>query len=199
MTNNEIVLWIYKNVKVYDLITKVVDYSVDRIDRDLEQYIYIYLLEYDNKKLNDLYEQKVLPQFIMRMILNQRNYYRSYLNYTLRDNHDLELDIVHITYEDTIDEKIEQERKYRFINKELKKYVGKRKNLTKEQQYEMLAIELYRFYLRRGLTINELAKKLQMGYNTVFRLMKFARNEIKNNYYKKYGIDFDDINNIDNK
>lgn len=182
MTNNEIVIWISNNIDIDKFINKVISTSqLEQNDKDLKQYIYLYLLEYDNNKLNNLYNNKVLPQFIMTIILNQRNYYKSYFNEYLKNNsYDLEYEV-----EDEIIEDDDKENKLNFINKELKKYVGKRKNLTKQEEYEMLCYEIYRMLIKRNMSIKLLSENLDINYRTVSRLIKFARENIKKNYYKK--------------
>lgn len=139
MTNNEIILWVYNNINIDKFIEKVISSSrLEDNDKDLKQYIYLTLLDYDNLKLNGLYENKVLPQFIMQIILNQRNYYKSYYNFYLKIK-DQKLDI-DIPNEEDYD--FEFDKKLKFINKELKKYIGRRKNLNKDQEYEMLCYEI---------------------------------------------------------
>ena len=182
MSNKDIVLWVYDNVDVEKFIRKVIDISYNNASyKDLSQYIYLYLLEYDNTKLNNLYDNKVLPQFIMRIILNQRNYYRSYFNLYLYPI-DKELDFDKEYEIDIVDDKND---KLIFINKELKKYIGRRKNLSLSNEQEMLCYEVYRLYLNRGYTIKELSIRLDLGYNTVVRLIRTAKETIKNKYDKK--------------
>lgn len=182
MTNNEIVIWIYNNIDIDRFIYKVIrTSSLEHNDKDLKQYIYLTLLEYDNDKLNKLFETQCLPQFILQIILNQRNYYKSYYNEYLKfKNTELDLNTPNpeSEYNFLMDDKLI------FINKELKKYVGNRKNLTKDQEYEMLAYELYRMYLKRNsgdnkLTIRSLSDRLNLNYRTVLRLMKFARENLR--------------------
>lgn len=184
MTNNEIVIWVYNNVDIDRFIKKVIDRTyMEKTNEDLKQYIYMKLLEYDNTKLNDLYNNKVLSQFIMGMILNQRNYYKSYYNKYLRYNDfdisELEIDIEEEEYD------IERDKKIEFISKELTKYRGKRKKLTKEQEDEMIRLQFYYIYIKRGVTLIELSKRLDMNYRTVLRIIRSAKEIIKSNYFKK--------------
>lgn len=182
MTNNQIVIWIVKNVDVDKFIERVISTSsLEQNGDDLKQYIYLYLLTYDNEKLNSLYDNKVIPQFIMQMILNQRNYYKSYYNEYLKNNdcdYDYDVQEEELEYDD-------RNEKLNFINKELTKYVGKRKNLTKQQEYEMLCYEIYRMIIKRNMSIKQLSENLDINYRTVLRLLKFAKDNIKMKYYKK--------------
>lgn len=182
MSNNEIVLWVYNNINIDKFINKVIINSyLEHNDKDLKQYVYLTLLEYDNEKLNNLYNNKVIPQFVMQIILNQRNYYKSFYNTYLKNNdNEIEFDVIdeEEEYDNEIDNKI------KFVNKELKKYVSNRKNLTKDEEYEMLCYEIYRITLKRGMTIKKLSQNLQINYRTVLRLLKFAKDTIKNKYKK---------------
>lgn len=179
MTNNKIVEFVYKNIDIDKFINKVIDTNqMEQNGGDLKQYIYLTLLEYNNEKLNNLYKNKVLPQFVMQIILNQRNYYKSYYNsYLKNNNYELKYDI-----EDVIEEKDDSDDKINYIQKELRKYVGKRNGLNKEQEYYMLCLEIYRIYSTRDITIKQLSKNLDINYRTVLRLMKFAKDTIRNNY-----------------
>ena len=181
MTNNEIVLWIEDNIDIMKFIKRVIKDSYNENNQeDLKQYILLYLLEYNNDKLNNLYKLNNLKPFIMQIILNQRNYYKSYYNNYLRIIAGNE--IYDQVYQDETENLIEKNNKIEFAQKELKKYIGKRRNLTKEQQYEMLIFEIYRMYLKRGYSIQQMADRLDLGYNTVYRLLKKAKEKIKENY-----------------
>lgn len=70
MTNNEIVEYIYKTFSIKALCRNCgLNSGID----DMVSYVYMVLLEYDNVKLNYLYELKLLKPFVIRVILNQRN------------------------------------------------------------------------------------------------------------------------------
>ena len=188
LTNNEIVSYVCQNINVDAFINKVIE---NGNYEDLRQYIYLHLLEYNNNKLNDIFNQKVLPQFIMKIILNQRNYYRSYYNLYLKFN-DIELTDIEDEVEPTDNE---DNRRLIFINREIKKFVGHRKNLTDEEEYEMLQYEVYRMYLMRSYSMHEMARRLDLSYATIFRLIKSAKETIKKNYIKKYGNTNSDLDN----
>jgi len=186
MTNNEIVIWVYKNIDINKFIMKVIDRTKrEHSTEDLSQYIYLTLLRYNNLKLNRLYEQKVLPQFIMGIILNQRNYYKSYYNNYLRNN-DYEKD----EFEEPIDEEYDYEKdeKIEFINKELLKYKNNKTKLSKEEEDEKIRLQFYYIYLKRDITLKELSKRMNMNYRTVLRIAKSAREIIKDNYKKNKPI-----------
>lgn len=183
------------HIPIKKFIRKVIKESFNEqtID-DLYQYILLTLLEYDNMKLNKLMDMKLMNHACMRIILNQRNGHHTYYQKYIKLQSGSELFNVYKDFKDDTDkeELIEKNDKIDFILKELKKYVGHRNNLTDEQVKEMLMYEVYRFYIRRDITINELAKKLKVGYNTVYRLIRNAREKIKQRY------DDRNTNNTDN-
>lgn len=183
MSNNDIVIWVYNNVDVDKFVKKVIDRtSLERNYDDLTQYVYLTLLEYDNEKLNRLYNEKVLKQFIMGIILNQRNYYKSYYNSHLRL---YGKEIQESDLNDYGEYDFEREDKINFINNELKKYKGHRNNLSKTEEDEMLRLQFYYIYLTRGITLKELSIRMDMNYRTILRLIRSAKEIIRNNYYKK--------------
>lgn len=92
MTNKMIVEYIYKNFNVVKMIEKLIHTTnLDQSSHDLAQEIYIILLNNNNKILNTLYKEDKLKAFINQIILNNRNYYRSWLN-LLRNTNNLSLE-----------------------------------------------------------------------------------------------------------
>lgn len=190
MTNNEIVTIVYKEYKIDELIKKLIDTSVrDQTYKDLEQYIYLCLLEIENKKLNKLYNKNELKNFIVGIIMNQRNQNRTHYNRKLKyvSNYDgkafsyiefneelIEDEL--IEYDNTIDDKIN------FIENEFDNYKLDHSGLT----YEDLRIGAEYFYLkeyiRTGLSIRELAKRHLKNRSTIYTLISSGRNRIKEKY-----------------
>ena len=81
MTNNDIIKYIIKEIDVKKLIRKNI-YNSDYGDRtsDLEQYIYLKLLDKNNIYLNKIYDEGTFTNYIAKIILNQRNCPNSYYN-----------------------------------------------------------------------------------------------------------------------
>lgn len=188
MTNNEILIYIYKNIDIKKFILKVINQSTIQNREDLTQYIYLYLLEYDNEKLNILYEKNILPQFIMKIILNQRNYYKSYYNEYCKNNYNLEETDIDYEHKDTYLDSVEKNRKLDFIDNELN---CDNSNINKNDEY--LRYKIYKIYLTKKYTLKELSYKYNISYNTLFRLIKETK-KIINLKYDKYIH-----NSIDNK
>lgn len=183
MTNNQIVEYIYKNIDIDKFILKVISSSyVTKTKDDLKQYIYLYFLEMDNEKLNNLYRDKVISQFIMKTILNQRNYYRSYFNiYCKNNNNNDDIDKYNEICDDDSDTS-EKHRKLKFIEDELKC-----DNNIEYKNDEYLRYEILKIYMTRKYTIKELSVKYKISYNTLFRLLKETKKIIQ--------IKYDDYNN----
>lgn len=70
-TNTEIVKEIQKDNLVED-ISRNIKVTPDYYD-DFVQETYVILLEYDNKKLNEIFEKKQIKYFIARICLNNWN------------------------------------------------------------------------------------------------------------------------------
>jgi len=86
MTNQDIVNYVYKNYNVLKLVRKLIRNSKDtHIDGEIEQYIYMELLVMDNKKLEEMFLNNKLKNYICRAIINQRNSGR-YLNKFIKNN-----------------------------------------------------------------------------------------------------------------
>lgn len=93
MTNNDIVETVYRTYNLKNLIIHLIndsinDYSCD----DLEQYIYLLLLEMDNERLNEMFCNNDLKKFITQIILNQRNLtkYSEYGKFKVNNNYEEE-------------------------------------------------------------------------------------------------------------
>ena len=181
-SNNEIVEYIYKNIPLDQFISKVINSSTAESREDLRQYILLYFLEYDNTKLNILYDKNILPQFSMKIILNQRNYYKSFFNEYCKNNNNKEEEIEHETYDSHLDS-IEKNRKIDFIERELN-----RKDIERELY---IRYSVYKIYMTRKYTLIELADKYNLSYNTLFRLIRETKKIIRDRY-DEY------IRNIDN-
>lgn len=172
-SNNEIVDYIIKNIKIDEFIKKVISLSTKESMEDLRQYILLYLLEYNNVKLNILYNKRILPQFIMKVILNQRNYYKSFYNeYCKNKCHDDNI-IEKETYDTHIDS-IEKNRKLDFIDNELSK-----KDIDKELY---VRYGVYKVYLTKKYSIKELSDKYGLSYSTLHKLIKETKKIIRDKY-----------------
>lgn len=102
-TNQEIVEEMYKEGTVKTLIRNIAKTDDDTF-KDLEQDIYISLLEYDNEKLSAMYEKGQLLFFVTRMLTNNINssnspYYMKYKRFQLLSNPLLETDTNEDNYE----------------------------------------------------------------------------------------------------
>lgn len=87
MTNNEIIEKICKQKLVPHLISNITKTQNESL-KDLEQDIYLSLLEMDNEKLNGIYERNQLTFWIVRMLQNQIHsvnspYYTKYRKFLL--------------------------------------------------------------------------------------------------------------------
>lgn len=70
-TKTEIVEAIAKNRMVETMVTNIAHQPLSADLKDLSQMVYLILLEYDEKKLQDLWENDQMKFFIARIIVNQ--------------------------------------------------------------------------------------------------------------------------------
>ena len=71
---SEIIESLARNRVVETMVENIANQSLSADLKDLSQMVYIILLEYDEKKLQDLYENDQMKYFLARIIVNQ---YRS--------------------------------------------------------------------------------------------------------------------------
>ena len=192
MTNNQILIKVFKEYKVAETIKKLIEQSVnDKTYQDLEQYIYIALLEMNNEKLLKLYKNNELKNFIVGIIMNQRNQNRTYYNRKLKNitnyngnsfsyiEYDEELiENVDEKYNHELDDKIE------FIEHELNSYKLDHSGLTYDEMRAGVEYFFLKEYIKSGLSIRELAKKHLKNRSTVYTLINSGRKRIKEKYKK---------------
>ena len=83
MTNREIVEIVYREFNVIKSIEMLIsETALDKTSKDLASYIYQILLKTNNRRLNHMFNStgsNRLKAYIRQIILNNRNYYRSWL------------------------------------------------------------------------------------------------------------------------
>jgi len=182
LTNNEIVTFVYRNYKLKNLITYMIDYSIkDDSCYDLEQYIYEQLLKMNNVRLNTIYNSKKLRNFISQMIKMQRNggkdgnntEYANYLrikntNETFWEHNDIE-DTP--TYDKSID--------YIVIYIDKKCEMCDDATYTSDELRTILSFTILKKYYLSDLTQIKLAKHLGLSRSTINTLMRSAKANIR--------------------
>ena len=74
MSKSEIIEEVAKAGMVEDMVQNIAHHTLDADLKDLAQMVYLILLEYDESKLQDLWENEQMGFFLARIIINQ---YRS--------------------------------------------------------------------------------------------------------------------------
>lgn len=69
----EIIEELAKNRMVETMVTNIAHQPMSADLEDLSQMVYLILLEYDERKLQDLYENEQMHFFVARIIINQYN------------------------------------------------------------------------------------------------------------------------------
>lgn len=160
----------------------MIDYSIkDGSCDDLQQYIMEYLLSYDNIKLNQMYGDKKLRNFISQMIKMQRNggnngnntEYSRYLH--IKNSNETFFDHIDIqdesTYDNTIDIIIEYIDMKSFMNETKTDY-------TSSELKSILSFTLLKKYFMSDLTHKQLAKHLHLSKSTTQLLMRNAKDDV---------------------
>lgn len=184
LTNNFIVEDVARTYRVRTLITHMIDYSrKDQSCYDLQQYIYEYLLEFDNVKLNQMYNDNKLRQFISQIILNQRNYKGSHYSKELKISNKNDFNIMYDNIAEV--EYIEDKRIDAVVDYiELKSKMENNIVYTHQQLKSILAFTILKKYYMSDLTQNKLAYNLKVSRATVTNLLKIAKEDILY-YWKK--------------
>lgn len=179
-TNYYIVEDVAKNYKIKSLIVKMVDYSAkDGSCDDLQQYIYEYLLLYDNIKLNAIYKSNKLRNFISQIIKGQRNggvnskntHYQNVLR--IKNNNEYWF----------ASHDIQEENTYDYTPDIIIEYIDKKSEMiddafySSEQLKYILAFTLLKKYFMSDLTQIKLAEHLGLSRLTIGKLLKIARQD----------------------
>jgi len=217
MTNNEIVEIVFRKYNLKGMVTKLISESgLDESGDDLVQYVCEFLLNMDNQLINDIYFRKELKKYINRIILNQRNYYRSFynINFKISDSSQKinKLEYIYdtgsgITFyfcssyvsnlfndelENIVDENIgvtERDRKMDFIFSEMNRIPYGTTGLTNLETRKVFGYEIFKFYITRGLSMSEVGKRFKICRSTVRTLINESKKNILNSY--------DTYNNMD--
>jgi hypothetical protein len=182
-TNNEIVEVVYRKYKVKTLIVKMIRESVnDESCNDLEQYIYLELLEMENRKLNDLYRNNKLRNYISNIIKNQRNLnkysiYRT--EFQFRNNPGITEDL-------QISDEVEDNR-LDYVYKELDRIedLWHATGLTETLKQSIISFSIYKYYIINNISQRELFKRIWwIDRMKIIELLKHAKNELLEGYGK---------------
>lgn len=189
LTNNQIVESIFRKMDIKKMVNKVIAESYNSSDEDLVQHIYLTLLEMDNSKLNYLYEKGLMGPWIMQIILNNRNYYRSQyqLYFKIKDSDNTGFNnYIDIEDEGEIESKLQTEEKLKFLDELIARYdIASFSGYSIQQKWEFTSLELFKIYIYRGHSFTSLSKTMKMSRNTINDTLKYAKNFIKKEYDKR--------------
>jgi len=174
LSNNDIVIRVFKNYEIKKLIIRMINQSYnDQSYNDLEQYVYEQLLKFDNIRLNEIYHNSKLRNFISKIIQHQRD----------GTGHGVYLKYLHIKETnpilDIIDENEEDFQIELIIN-----YINNKSEMLEENVYNsnqlkiILSFTILKKYYLSDLTQSLLAIHLNLSRTTVNHLIKFAREDI---------------------
>jgi hypothetical protein len=189
-SNNWIVNKISREYNVIQLIHKLIQNSVfDHTDVDLEQYIYEYLLNFDNYRLNELYHNNKLRKFISQMIKNQRNTGKYY--------HNLKMDYVELNSHDMMDE-CTHNFKWDFVMDKIDemKIIFFHTGLTQMELRNVMALSIVELYYVRNMEKWRICIELNAGMSTINLLLRDGKLYLRKEW-EKHGDEYvEKINNI---
>jgi len=191
-TNEQIVNIVARTFGISSLIHKMIQNSITtQTDDDLEQYIYLQLLEMDNEKLQCLYDNKELRKFICQIIKNQRNNGKFY--------RDLQLGFDEFTIKDLPDEETHNWM-FEVLMSEIESITFFVTGLTQQQMRYLTSISLVELYYIKQIPKWKLCIEFHIGISTLNLLLRDGKNYLKDRIlsidleeFKKNKID--DVNN----
>jgi len=201
MTNAEIVERIHREHNVRSHILRNISQSwADKSCDDLEQFIYVNLLEMNNGKLNSLYYTGDYQRYITQMIKNQRDgdsgmkYISkkngicvSYTTSMYAKEFKLKDHAIITDYPIDVDD-VWSDPRVEFIYACLSGYSYMREvsGATNYQLKLALASDLLLFYARRKMSLREVGEKFNMKRWKVAMLLKAVKDELKNKFKNEY-------------
>ncbi len=190
MSNAEIVEIVYKEYKIKNLIKKMINYSVmDNSHEDLEQYIYEYLLKYNNITLNQIYNDKKLRNFIAIIIKNQRNCNSCYKDFRMKEQ-------LHIVdYVDYLIDELEDELDFNyyftgythffdFINKY--SIYNDKDDYSEKELINILSVKILNLYVNSNLTYMDIARELGVSKTKMNQINSRLKKIIKEYSNEKF-------------
>ena len=180
MNNNSIVEEVCKSYQIKLLIKVLInDSDRDESINDLEQYIYLYLLEMDNDKLNFYYKNDKLRNYISSLIKNQRNLTK-YSEYN--KNRLWEHQIINENYTDDPDDTDDRlEFVYSYLDR--MESLWTLSGITEELKNIALSFSIYKYYIINNISQRELFKRIWWIDKTkILRMIKFTKNKILEEY-----------------
>jgi len=192
LTKNEIILQIYKQYDIEDLVKRNIHQSVlDDSYKDLAQHIYLVLYDIPFAKLYLLYSRKQIPHYITGIIKNQRkSVYLEYNKYfKCHDNQFVDIDQPQPEVEiinDTLQDKLEAVNKVLYRNYPISNI----ENFTYIQSAEFFCIEILKLYLKKKIQGNysftKLSQELGINRNLISDSVQEAKDIIRREYKKIY-------------
>jgi DNA-binding transcriptional ArsR family regulator len=170
----EIIESIYNSKEFNDMIEKVSMYG--ELKEDLKQEVILILLEYPEHKIVQMYKDKSIKFFVLRVTLNQFNSTTSPFYTKLKKFSTLTSEIINITEPDNTKENS-------LVFDFLKREIVQKKNTTRESYFDALLLEAY---ISCGNNVSELERRLGgMTRKTITRHLKRIREKIKTKWNKE--------------
>jgi hypothetical protein len=198
MTNNEIVEIVYRTYNIRKHIVKLIKNSIiDGSCDDLEQYIYLSLLELDNNILNDIYFNNKLMIYIWNLIRNQRNEYKNheYGKYKINSMENFN-DIID---EEEFDYELKVDNKHNWLMNELDKYEFAASGLTSDELRTSACYEIIKLKIRKKYTKAELARHMNCSCSQISLILRYGKQKIKESYDINFNAFVESMGNHYNK
>ena len=169
-SNNQIVEYVFRNFKLRELIKTMIRNSVnDGSIGDLEQYIYLELLQMDNERLLILFESNKLRPFISQIIKRQNFNGSFYRTVCIKEKPSVEFLNI-------------EENEYDFLGDILFVFIKSQTEFSETKIYsdeevkKILSFTLLDKYLISKRSMRQLSKSLNIPRKTISILINFAKN-----------------------
>jgi len=174
MTNQEICLIVYKKINIKGICIKLGMYQNTE---DIQQIVYEILMNYDNKTLNEIYNNKALLSFVYKCVKNNKTQGEWKSIYVKeRKQHFLE------ETDEMTDEKEIYNSKLDYLD-----YIYSYENIIKSGMTEVEKSNLLNIlFLKKkiigGYTLSQMAKKYKVGRNYMNNCIQNGKRQIKEWY-----------------
>lgn len=184
MDNCEIVDIVFKEYNIKKLINKLIQNGTGL--EDLEQFIYIILIEMNNNLLNKLFKTGHLKRYITRIILNQRNYPKNGGTY----NKEFKITSVDRIVEQP--DEILHDFRIDYLYYELERIPFGTTGLTQTQLRKIFGYAILEHYIKTGESMLKVSKKFNICRSTTRTLINEAKKNIKKEYDRNFNSWIDD-------
>lgn len=173
MTNNEVIMHIYKNINIKGICFKLGANDLDEI----QQEVYERILRYDNGKLNSIFNNGAMLSFVY---ITTRNCIYEESRALKRVEEYVENEYMDEPYDDTIEDM------YKFLDEEFKTVQAVTVNrMTYDEQVYFINKMMLKHKIYKKLTLDDIKDKFNISRNLANDCIQNAKKQLRDKYNKK--------------